>query len=70
VSDGIFNKEAPKMEPLQNESKSQYNLWALLKKALLWLFCADWEPPSPGQPKNPREYREESLNKCPWKDFW
>ena len=58
------------MEPLENESKSQYNLWALLKKALQWLCCADCEPPSPGRPKTPQEYREEALSKCPWKDFW
>ena len=58
------------MKSSQNESKSQYSLWASLKKALQWLFCATWEPPEPDQPKSPQDCRDEILGKCPWKDFW
>ena len=58
------------MEPLQNESKEQCGLWALFKKVLRWLFCADWTPQEPDQPKSPQDCRDEILDKCPWKDFW
>jgi hypothetical protein len=58
------------MEPLQNESKKQWSLWSLLKNAWRRLFCADWTPKEPDQPKTPQDCRDEVLNKCPWKDFW
>jgi hypothetical protein len=58
------------MEPFQQQSKTQSCLWAFLKKVWKMLWKSKWTTQDPGRPKTAQDYRDELLNKCPWKDFW
>lgn len=58
------------MEPFQQTPKNKCCLWTFLKKVWQKLWKSKWTPPDPDRPKTPQDWRDETLGKCPWKDFW